>query len=417
MYNNKNNNMKSSIELKELRSDFISKLEVIKETCKAEERDLNSEENTEMDSILSKIDDVDVKIERAEKIEKNLRTAATVSGVKVETKKDKDLDKFTFGAAVRAAYSGKMEGIVKEMHEEAISESRYTGQNFKGVGIPSSVLTRANTNTADVNAVEVGSFTDQLEANLVLASAGAQFYAGVNNYKLPVFSGIDSTWVSEDGTSGTVNTNGTTSSITLSPKKLISVVNMSAESMMQNAGLEAALQRNMAQNIAATWELALLGDSDITNAPTSIFLDAATQSVAGAAPTIAEILNMESTLITNGVNLEGARMAWILDGGALTEAKSLAQVSSVSPAYDNFDKRFCGYFAFSTSNLGAGSGSGTNYLLGDFSKVHLAQFGGLDILFDPYTNAATGLPRMIVTSLCDGDAVQNDTAFVKIDNA
>ena len=54
--------MKSSIELKELRSDYISKLEVIKETCKAEERELNSDENTEMDSILTKIDEVDVKI-------------------------------------------------------------------------------------------------------------------------------------------------------------------------------------------------------------------------------------------------------------------------------------------------------------------------------------------------------------------
>ena len=75
--------MKSSIELKELRSDFISKLEVIKEVATAEERDLTQEENTEMDSLLKKIDDIDVKIERAEKSEKALRTAATVAGVKV----------------------------------------------------------------------------------------------------------------------------------------------------------------------------------------------------------------------------------------------------------------------------------------------------------------------------------------------
>ena len=216
--------MKSSIELKELRSDYISKLEVIKETCKAEERELNSDENTEMDSILTKIDEVDVKIERAEKIEANLRTAAKVSGVKVETKKDKDLEKFTFQSAVRAAYTGKVDGIVKEMHDEAINESRYTGTTVKGVGIPSAILTRANTDTADVNATEVMSFTDQLEANLVLASAGANYYSGINNMKFPVFSGISSTFVSEDGSSGTVATNGTTSAVTLSPKKLISIV-------------------------------------------------------------------------------------------------------------------------------------------------------------------------------------------------
>ena len=97
--------------------------------------------------------------------------------------------------------------------------------------------------------------------------------------------------------------------------------------------------------------------------------------------------------------------------------KSLAQVSSVSPAYDNVDKTFLGYFAFSSSNVGGGSGTGTNYMLGDFSKVHIAQFGGLDVIYDIYTNAGTGEPRYVITSLVDGDAVQNSTAFVKIDNA
>ena len=187
--------------------------------------------------------------------------------------------------------------------------------------------------------------------------------------------------------------------------------------MAQNAGLEAALRANMARSVAVQLELALLGDADLANGPESIFLDATSQSVAGAAPTAAEIINMESTLITYGVNLQGARMAWLLDGGALAEVKTLAQVSSVSPIWDNADKSLAGYFAFTSQNVGGVAGTGSNYLLGDFSKVHIAQFGGLDILFDPYTNAGTGENRMIVTSLVDGNAVQNDTAFVKIDNA
>ena len=36
------------------------------------------------------------------------------------------------------------------------------------------------------------SWTDQLEANLVLASAGANFYSAVANQKFPVFSSINS---------------------------------------------------------------------------------------------------------------------------------------------------------------------------------------------------------------------------------
>ena len=72
--------MKNSIELKEMRSDFISKLEVLKKTAELEDRDLTQEENTDMDSILKKVDEMDVKITRAERAEEALKTAALVSG-------------------------------------------------------------------------------------------------------------------------------------------------------------------------------------------------------------------------------------------------------------------------------------------------------------------------------------------------
>ena len=64
-----------------------------------------------------------------------------------------------------------------------------------------------------------------------------------------------------------------------------------------------------------------------------------------------------------------------------------------------------------------GTAAKDHALFGDFSKVHIAQFGGLDILFDPYTNAASGLPRLVVTSLVDGNAVQNGSAFVNLIDA
>jgi len=399
--------MKTSIILKEERSDIISQLENIKDVATTEERDLTSDENSQVDGLLTEIDNLDAKIERAEKMETIKRNAAVVSGV-TPTKKDKDLEKFTFQAAARAAYTGNMDGIVKEMHQEAINECRYTGGSVKGVGIPSSVLTRANVDAADVNSSQTMAFTDQLEANLVLTSAGANFYSGINNMKFPVFSGIDSTFVSEDGSSGTVNTNGTTSAVTMSPKKLISIVNMSQEAMIQNTGLEAALQRNMAANIAATMESAFLANDDVTNAPTSLFKDAT--SVATSVISAANVLKMETDLLAADVALEGARMAYILNPAAYADVKVLDQVSNVSALYDNRDKTLNGYFSFITSNLNSGgTAAKTAALFGDFSKVHIAQFGGLDILFDPYTNSATGVPRMVITSLVDAAAVQAST--------
>lgn len=402
--------MKKSIELKETRSGLVDTLEAIKTTAEGESRNLNEAEATEVDTTLASIDELDVKIERAEKMEKELRTAASVSGVKITPQADKDLNKFTFQGACRAAYTGKVDGIYKEMHEEAVNESRYTGNSVKGYGIPSSILTRA-WSTSSSNSEEVMSFTDQLEKNLVLSSAGANTYFGINDMKFPVFSEIASTWVSEDGTSGAATSTGALSAVTLTPKKLISVVNMTAESMMQNPSLEGALTRNMAAQVASALEYALLDTGDVTDAPASIFAD----GTAGPTTiTAADWVEMETDALALGVNREGSRLAYLLDMDAYKNVKTLAQVASVSPIWDNADRRLNGYYAFQSGNVAAsGTASKAHALFGDFSKVHIAQFGGLDILFDPYTNAASGLPRMIVTSLVDGDATQN-SSFIKL---
>lgn len=317
---------------------------------------------------------------------------------------------------MRSAYTGEVSGLVKEMDQEARSEAKYTGQTFKGLAIPSAVLeSRAAVGTSAVNATEVMSFTDQLEANLVLASAGANYYSGVNNMKFPVISGVNSYFMPEAGGSAPT-AGGTASSLTLSPKKLISVVNVSSEAMMQNSSLEAALRRNMAGSIAATLENALLyGGSDITNGPTSIFTDASTGST--GAFTGATAIDIETTVLEAGTRLEGARMAYLMNGVAYAAIKASAQVSNVSPAYDNRTKEVNSYYSFMSSNVGAGGTAHATkafVLFGDFSKVHIAQFGGLDILFDPYTGGATGEPRMIITSLVDGDATQNATAFASL---
>jgi HK97 family phage major capsid protein len=404
--------MKTSIVLKEERSDIISQLESIKDVATTEERDLSSEENNQVDGLLTEVDSLDTKIERAEKMETIKRNAAVVSGV-TSNKVEKEIEDYSFQSAMRAAYTGQVEGLVKEMDQEARSNAKYTGQTFKGLAIPSTILTRAAVGTDAVNATQTMSFTDQLEANLVMASAGANFYSGIENMKFPVISGVNSYFQPEaGGTAGAAN--GTASSITLSPKKLISVVNVSNEALTQNTSLEAALRRNMAQSIAAHLEKALLGETDVTNGPTSIFLDAAAGSTAAFSNTTA--LALEASVLDAGVQLEGARMAYLMNSSAYQAIKQAAMVSGVSPVYDMREKLVNSYFSLFSSNVGLHGGTAGKdaVLFGDFSKVHIAQFGGLDILYDPYTNGATGEPRMIVTSLVDGNAVQNGAAFANL---
>jgi len=399
--------MKNSKSYKEERAEVIEKMEGL--VASAEGRDLSSDEQGNFDSLNEKVEELNKMAVRAESFEK-LQATKAVKEVTENT--PSEVRDYSFQDAMNQAATGRLEGLVKEMDQEARNEARYTGQSFKGIAIPSSILTRAAVATAAGNATEVMAWTDQLEANLVLASAGANFYAGVDNMKFPVFSAINSGFVAETGGSAPA-ANGTASSVTLSPKKLISIVNVSAEAIAQNASIEAALRRNMAQSVAATLEAALLGTGDVSNAPTSIFADAAAGST--AAFSAASAIALESAILDAGVQLEGARMAYLVDTNAYTAAKSAAQVSNVSPLYDNSDKTINGYFSFVSSNVGNGGGATKDHaLFGDFSKVHIAQFGGLDVIYDIYTNAGTGEPRYILTSLVDGDAVQNDTAFASL---
>jgi HK97 family phage major capsid protein len=397
--------MKTSKLYKEERAEVIEKMESL--VSSAEGRDMTSDEQVSFDSLNEKVEELNKMAVRAESFEK-LQATKAVKEVTENT--PKEVREYSFQDAMKAAYSGTLTGLVKEMDQEARNEARYTGQMYKGIAIPSSVLEARAITTSNVNEVETMSFTDQLQANLVLASAGANFYSGVKNMKFPVISGITSTFVGETG--GSVSAAGSASSLTLSPQKCISIVEISAEAMTQNAGIEAAIRRNMAASVAAQLEKNLLAAADNSDGgPQSILADAAD---GGATLDAAALLAMESTVLGNNVPLLGGRFAYLCNSDALAVIKGLPQVASVSPIYDNRDKTINSYFSFVSSNVGNKASNFDSVLFGDFSRVHIAQFGGLDVLFDPYTSAASGVGRMIATSLVDGNAVDNGTAFVEI---
>jgi len=397
-----------SLKLKDERASLIENMDALVNFAKEEKRDLTEDESNAFDGFDSEIKKLDKNIERCERMESLSATIASRSTSTVTIKETKELRDYSFQDAMKQAVSGRMEGLVKEMDSEARIENPY--QNFRGVAIPRSVLEYRQALTAESNPTEVRSFSDQLQANLVLKSAGANFYSAVADQKFPIVQNISSTWANES--SSTVTEAGDTTSLTLSPKKMISIVQMSAEAMIQNSGLEAAIRRNMAASIATTLEAALLGYGDTGNAPESIFADCATTNTG---VTAADFIGLETTVLGNNVPLDGARMAYLFDKDAYSSIRVLLQTAGVAALWNPKDKELNNYFGFFSTNVGnGGTGGKAHCLFGDFSRVHIAQFGGLDLLFDPYTKAASGLGRLVATSLVDGNAVDNTTAFANI---
>ena len=79
--------MKKSLELKETRSGLVSKLEEVHSLATSEKRELTKTEGKNVDSYIDKIDDLDMSITRAEKIEAELRANVSVAGAPVQTVK------------------------------------------------------------------------------------------------------------------------------------------------------------------------------------------------------------------------------------------------------------------------------------------------------------------------------------------
>ena len=285
------------------------------------------------------------------------------------------------------------------------------GQMFRGVAVPAIALQTRDA-LGEQAGIEVASFVDQLQANSVLAQAGANFYSGLTaDRKFPIVSSVSASFIGEnlDGAT-TVAESGAFSTVTLEPNKLISVVGMSAELMQQNPGVEAALQRNMAQAITAQWEKNLLADADAASGPTSIFLDANSVVDSTSPLTIANMITCETNVLENNINPASARLAYLFNGSALGVIKGLADTDYVPGFMDNFQKTFNTYKYYVSSNVGNGV-TADQVLFGDFSDVHLGQFGGMSVLFDPYTNAAKGLGRLVVTTLVDGKAARPGTTL------
>ena len=177
------------------------------------------------------------------------------------------------------------------------------------------------------------------------------------------------------------------------------------------------LQRFLFENIGVRGEIVKLNSAWQTALANHTYPTVVAEQLGQA---LAASLLLSATLKFEGaliIQIQGDGPISLLAAQATDQqiVKGLAQVSSVSPIWDNANRELNGYGAFATGNLAtSGTANKAHALCGDFTKVHIAQFGGLDILFDPYTGGATGEPRMIVTSLMDGDAVQNGTAFANL---
>ena len=405
--------MKKSLDLKETRSELVSKLEEVHSLATSEKRELTKDESTNVDSFISKIDSLDVDIKRAEKIETELRNTASTSGVSVNTPHvAKQTRGWSLFQAVKDIQStGKLSGIEAEMHQEAESEAR---KGLQGIGIPTIMTEKRaiDQTTSAIAPVAVGAYIDSLQEAGLWNRVGLQNLGTVAaDTVLPIAGGSTVGWQTEVGAAADGGANF--DKITLTPKRLTGYADLSNVILAQNGtAAEAAVMNDLGRNMATKIDAAMFGSTSVTNAPAAIaattgVLTFTESTTAGGVGMTADMLTAIQT-IANNHGLDG-RLAFVNNWAMYSNLKQGAQVAGVYPAYvDDKLMGYDGYFSSAPASVTASADG----IFGDFSRVYLCQFGPSNILVDPYSAALTNEVRLVMNNHFDW-GVADGASFVK----
>lgn len=406
--------MKNSKELKELRSDLIGELESIKLVAENEERDLTKEENENMDSILTKIDDNDVAITRAEKVENNLKLAAASTGAKVSSvNTDKATRGWSLFKAVNEIRKGNLTGLEAEMHQEAEKENRGV---MEGIGLPGFMTEkRASPVTAAGSAIApsiTNAFVDELLEASLWNRVGITNLGNLSaNTVVPLTNTAATAWEGENTAADDVGNDFT--KVTLSPQRIAGFADVSNVLLMQNGqAAEAAIMRSMGRQVAKAIDTNMWSTANQGTGPGSIPATTGvltfTEATFGAGSVASDMLEAIQT-IANNHGLDG-NLGFVNSFTGYSAVKQASLVGSVSPLYQ--DDRLAGYPGYFSGAATGIAGTSFDGMFGDFSQIQFASFGPSSILVDNMTQAINNEVRLVLNQHYDWKLARA-AAFVK----
>jgi len=432
--------VKTSADMKVERHAVYERAQGILDKAKAEKRSLTDAEKTEYDALDRQLDEMEADIKRQEKAERRaLEMAGGVIDQRSKDKEDKELKSYSFLRAIRMAAEGRsLDGIEGEMQKEAEKEARNNGTSINGVGIPSIILfgkeRRAATATGTTSTAgdqggflvptEKVGFIEALLNKMVVKGLGIQTLTGlVGNVDIPKKSTtLAAAWEAENGDAD--ETNYLFGKLSLTPRRLAAFTKVSRQLMIQSSyDVEMMVRNDLQLAIALAVEQAIInGAGSGSNQPTGILATSGIGSVAigttGGAPTLAHIVNLEREVAVDNADL-GA-LAYLTNTKVRAKLKlTQTDANNGFPVWGAEPTPLNGYRAAVTnlvpSNLEK-STSGTvcsAIIFGNFNDYVIGQWGGIDIVVDPYSLSKAGQVQLVVNSFWDGGC-RNAESFAAV---
>ncbi len=285
---------------------------------------------------------------------------------------------------------------VQELINLGKEELRRAGQTANGdVVIPMELRADITSDSGAGIAKDTASLVAALKSNLVLVQAGATYMGGLTgNVGIPTYAGTNVAWAEE--VAAAADGAGALSEVLLKPKRLTAFIDISKQFLIQeSADAEMILREDIAKAISAKLESTILGTgagSDLQ--PAGLLYGVVAEAFD---PALVD-LEMDMKNVQNKV--------YVLSPGAKNEYVKAALVDGISAAY--FNNQIMGYPVFTTTSVAP-----KGIVAGDFSDLVIAQWGGLDITVDPYSQATNGKVRLVVNAYFDA-AKRRDSIVGKI---
>lgn len=284
--------------------------------------------------------------------------------------------------------------------EMGATEMRKSGLSYSGqIQLPveergDAVAATVATDGKEIVATDKLNILEPLRGKSILAEAGATFLTGlVGNISIPNYTGSTCGWKGE--LEAADNGKGTFGSVELSPKRLTAYIDISKQFLTQDSvGAEEMLRADIVNSLVAKLEQTIFGDAaGDTTKPAGIFNEAEVvapsyQGVCAAEAAVTDYSG-EKRFVMSPTAKSAFKQATI--SGTKSDLRLLLEDGEVD-----------GYPVSDSSNVVAGG-----YAFGDFSELVVGQWGGIDIVVDPYTLATKNAIRLVINAYFDAKVRRN----------
>lgn len=319
----------------------------------------------------------------------------------ISPSEEKEIKRFSISKFIREARAGQLTGFEAEMCQEGLEEMRKSGQTSQNeTVIPSNVLRSFDVNNittategAEFAHVTRMSYLEGLRNALVCNKLGAVYIDGLQGNVAIVKGGAAAaSWYAEGAAASVTKLNF--SSATMSPKRLQIIAGYTVDLLKQSSlAVDRIIWDELIRAHASSLDSAAFNGSGTSGQPTGILATEGIGSVVmgtnGGAPTRAKLIDLETEVAIDNA-LFGA-LAYVTNAKVAAKMKKVESVTGY-PDWLLEDGKTNGYPVAVTnaipSNLTKGSAENvcSAIVFGNFNELLIGQWGGLDMIIDPFTS-------------------------------